>query len=353
LNVNRFFAFIDIDYFFAQVEENFNPSLRGKPVVICVFSGRTKESGAVATANYVARKYGVKAGMPISEAKRLLSGIDAFFLPMRREFYVKVSNDLMNYLREKYRKVEIVSVDEAYVQYDNVVFEEAVSDALKMKEEILKKFNLRVTIGLSQIKVIAKIASEEAKPDGFKAVGPNEILDYVLNLKIGRIPGIGKKTEEKLRGIGIERLKDLKGLSFNELGKVLGNARAKYLLKLANLELNEEIIERKKKQFSRTITLPKNSNDIVYIKPYLNNIVKQLYSKINGLPKVVGVIVITDKLEVISRVRKSSSLINEDRAKEIVEKLLGEIFKRGVIARRIGVKVSEITYSSRSIEDFI
>lgn len=103
--------FVDFDYFYAQVEEVLNPSLKGKPVVVCVFSGRFEDSGAVATANYEARKFGIKAGIPIVEAKKILP--NAVYLPMRKEVYQQVSNRIMKLLREYSEKIEIASIDEA------------------------------------------------------------------------------------------------------------------------------------------------------------------------------------------------------------------------------------------------
>ncbi|TRM90464.1 DNA polymerase IV, partial [Sulfolobus sp. B1] len=117
--------FVDFDYFYAQVEEVLNPSIKGKPVVVCVFSGRSETSGAVATANYEARKYGVKAGMPIIKAKEILP--NAIYLPMRKELYQQVSNRIMNILRSYSSKIEVASIDEAYLDITDMVkdYEEA------------------------------------------------------------------------------------------------------------------------------------------------------------------------------------------------------------------------------------
>src|SRR5271157_2128467 len=106
---------VDLDYFYAQCEENANPSIRGKPVVVGVYSGRTEESGAVSTSNYIARKYGVKSGMPLFLAKRKLEGTDAVFLPVDHFYYDQISNRIMQILRGYTSSLEQVSVDEAYL----------------------------------------------------------------------------------------------------------------------------------------------------------------------------------------------------------------------------------------------
>ncbi|PVX25531.1 MAG: DNA polymerase IV, partial [Candidatus Bathyarchaeum sp.] len=106
---------VDLDYFFAQCEERRNPAIKGKPVVVCVYSGRTEDSGAVSTANYVARKYGVKSGIPISLAKSKLKDVDSVFLPVDKEFYKQISDSIMEILRGYADHFEQVSIDEAYL----------------------------------------------------------------------------------------------------------------------------------------------------------------------------------------------------------------------------------------------
>jgi DNA polymerase IV (DinB-like DNA polymerase) len=106
---------VDLDYFYAQCEEIRNPSLKEKPVVVCMYSGRTKDSGAVSTSNYIARKFGVKSGISISLAKKILSNTEAVFLPTDIEFYKKYSDRIMNIIKGYSEIFEKVSIDEAYL----------------------------------------------------------------------------------------------------------------------------------------------------------------------------------------------------------------------------------------------
>ena len=112
---NRVVMLVDFDYFFAQCEELRNPAIKDKPVVVGVYSGRTEESGAVSTSNYIARKYSVKSGMPLFLAKRKLEGTDAVFLPVDHVYYDQISNSIMQILRGYASSLEQVSVDEAYL----------------------------------------------------------------------------------------------------------------------------------------------------------------------------------------------------------------------------------------------
>ena len=111
----RIIMLVDLDYFYAQCEEIRNPSIKNKPVVVCVYSGRTEDSGAVSTANYVAREYGVKSGIPISLAKKRLKEVDSVFLPVDHSFYKQISDKIMEILRRHADSFEQVGIDEAYM----------------------------------------------------------------------------------------------------------------------------------------------------------------------------------------------------------------------------------------------
>jgi len=130
---------VDLDYFFAQCEELRNPTLKNKPVVVGVYSGRTEESGAVSTANYVARSYGVKSGMPLFLAKRRLEGVESVFLPVDHEYYETFSMELMQKLRTYADSFEQVGIDEAYLditQRVNGDYDLAQELAQQLKSEI-------------------------------------------------------------------------------------------------------------------------------------------------------------------------------------------------------------------------
>src|SRR5579864_952021 len=167
---------VDLDYFYAQCEEVRDPSIRGKPVVICVFSGRTKESGAVSTANYVARGLGVKSGMPIALAKKILQkDPESVFLPMDIEYYGEVSDRIMELIRSHGDKFEQASIDEAYLDVTNLShsnYQEAGVIGRKIKTEISAKEGLTCSIGIAPNKLMAKMAVDSKKPDGFAMILP-------------------------------------------------------------------------------------------------------------------------------------------------------------------------------------
>src|SRR4030066_1673980 len=173
----RVIMLADFDYFFAQCEELRNPTIKDKPIVVVVDSGRTEESGAVSTSNYIARKYGVKSGMPLFLAKRKLEGTDAVFLPVDHEYYDQVSGKVMQILRGYATSFEQVSVDEAYLDVTEQVqgsFESAKAYAQKIKDDAKKQVGISFSVGVGPNKLIAKIACDSQKPDGIRKVKPKE-----------------------------------------------------------------------------------------------------------------------------------------------------------------------------------
>ncbi|MCH7877533.1 MAG: DNA polymerase IV, partial [Thaumarchaeota archaeon] len=217
---------IDFDYFYAQCEEIRSPELRSKPVCVCVFSDRGVDSGAIATANYTARKYGVKSGIPIIFAKkRLEERKDAVFLPVDFDFYIEISEKAMEIIKDNADVFEYVGKDEAYLDVTKRVggdFEKASHLAQQIKNSIRDKIKLSCSIGISPNKLISKIASDFKKPDGLTVVSPDKIDVFLEPLKIRAIPGIGKKTEKRFSEMDIETIHELRKLDIFTLNKEFG-----------------------------------------------------------------------------------------------------------------------------------
>src|SRR5512147_2080126 len=174
---NRVIMLADFDYFYAQCEELRNPAIKNKPVVVGVYSGRTEESGAVSTSNYIARKFGVKSGLPLFMAKKKLEGTDAVFFKVDHEYYDQISNRIMAIFRGYATVLEQVSVDEAYLDVTEQVngsFEKARDYALKIKADVKAQVGISFTIGVGPNKLVAKIACDSQKPDGLTIVRPEE-----------------------------------------------------------------------------------------------------------------------------------------------------------------------------------
>ena len=344
---------IDFDYFYAQCEEIRNPDLKSKSVCVCVFSDRGGDSGAIATANYNARKFGVKSGMPIIFAKkRLEDQHDAVFLPVDFDYYEFVSEKAMRIMEANADIFEYVGRDEAYLdvtQKTSMDWNKAKQLALKIKNEIKEKLNLTCSIGISQNKLISKIASDFQKPDGLTSVLPNKVDEFLESLKIGDIPGIGKKTEERFEQMNFQTIKDLKTLDVFSLNHEFGRKSGTYIYNSARGIDNDPVKKREPNiQFSKIMTLKNDSIDFEFILESINqlcNEVHQIISNKGKMFKSVGIQIIQSDL---SNRTKSKMLKNPtqnlEELKKNTEQLLKEALEEQKIPiRRVGVKVSELS----------
>jgi DNA polymerase IV (DinB-like DNA polymerase) len=217
---------IDFDYFYAQCEEVRFPELKSNPVCVCVYSDRGGDSGAIATANYTARKYGVKSGLPIAFAKkRLEERKDAVFLPVDFDYYFEISEKAMEIMKDNADVFEYVGKDEAYLDVTKRVegdFENASHLAQQIKNSIRDQVKLSCSIGISPNKLLSKLASDFQKPDGLTIVSPDKIEQFLDPLEIRAIPGIGSKTEKRFSEMNLKTIQDLKKLDVFSLNKEFG-----------------------------------------------------------------------------------------------------------------------------------
>jgi len=196
---------VDMDAFFASVEQRDNPELRGKPVAVGGSSGR----GVVAAASYEARKFGVKSAMPSVTAKRRCP--DLIFVKHRFDAYKEASRQIRAIFEHHTPHVEPLSLDEAYldVTEDRLGIGSATRIAELIRQEIKAKTQLTASAGVSYNKFLAKLASDQNKPDGICVIKPGQGADFVAGLPIRRFHGVGPKAEEKMKRLGIETGADL------------------------------------------------------------------------------------------------------------------------------------------------
>jgi DNA polymerase IV len=225
---------LDLDAFFASVEQRDKPSLRGKPVVV----GGLGQRGVVATASYEARVFGVRSAMPMHEARRRCP--HAAFLVGRFGAYHAASHQVMEVLRSLSPLVEPLSLDEAFVDLraapTAVDFShEALARLItKLKDDVRATTDgLTASVGVGTSKFVAKVATEQAKPDGWSIVEAGQELALLRPMKVGVIPGVGPVTQEKLQRIGIHTVTDLQQCAPDELAQVIGKTHAQALVDLA------------------------------------------------------------------------------------------------------------------------
>ena len=344
---------IDFDYFYAQCEEVRNPELKIKPVCVCVFSDRGQDSGAIATANYIARKYGVKSGIPISFAKkRLEQRSDAVFLPVDFEYYSEITKKAMEIMKENTDIFEYVGRDEAYLDVTKRVegdFKKASHLAQQIKNNIREKLKLSCSIGVSSNKLISKIASDYQKPDGLTIVEPDKIEKFLEPLNIRVIPGIGKKTEQRFNEMNLQVIKDLNKIDVFTLNKEFGRKNGSYIYN-AIRGINDDPVKVKEEstQYSKITTLKKDSKDYEFLLQNLQELCKQVHDVIeknNKMFKSIGIHFVQSDLTNKSKSKMlRNSTNNLEELKNNAEQLLLEALNTQTMTiRRLGVKVSDLT----------
>jgi DNA polymerase IV len=242
---------VDLDAFFAAVEQRDKPSLRGKPVVVGGVGGR----GVVATASYEARTFGVHSAMPTSEARRRCP--NAAFLSGRFHAYRDTSRAVMSLLRELSPLVEPLSLDEAFVDLAAADLPDcSVTTVSKVGRELKERVHevtggLTGSVGIGTSKLVAKIASDLDKPDGLVVVAPGMEQDLLRPMQVTVIPGVGPATAERLRRVGVHTVEELERLTEDELVRLLGRAHGSGLHALARAEDDRDVVpERETKSIS-------------------------------------------------------------------------------------------------------
>jgi DNA polymerase IV len=197
---------VDMDAFFVSVEELFDPSLKGKPVVV---GGDPSQRGVVAAASYAARKFGIHSAMPISQVKTLCP--QTIFLPGRRKAYSEYSRKIEAIFSDFTPKVEMVSIDEAYLDLSGSerLLGSPLPLAQRLRESIFHRTGLSASVGISSSRMVSKVASDLAKPAGILQVWPGLESVFLSPLRLGKIPGIGPVTEQHLRSLGLLTVGDL------------------------------------------------------------------------------------------------------------------------------------------------
>jgi len=263
-SVERKIIHVDIDAFFASVEELDNPKLKGKPIIVGGIRGR----GVVSTCSYEARKYGIHSAMPTYIARQKCP--HGIFLPPRHHRYEEVSRKVFRILYGFTPLVETVSIDEAYLDISNLKGN-PLDLALRIKERILKETGLTVSVGISYNKFLAKIASDWNKPNGIKIINKEMVPEILKPLPIRKVQGIGEKSAKKLNEIGIFTIGDLLKLPKEFLIDFFGKYGLEIYDRIRGIDNREVITKREVKSIGRETTLKSDTRD----KEFLFEIIKE------------------------------------------------------------------------------
>lgn len=298
----RIVMHVDMDAFYAAVEERDNPSLKGKPIVIGADPKGGKGRGVVSTSSYEARKFGIRSGMPISIAYR--KNPNAIFLPVNMRKYIAVSNAIMEILKvysDAYGHAvhglpggqsfhpgmsgshfEQVSIDEAFLEIDSD-FSQAREIANKIKQDVFEKEKLTCSIGVAVNKLVAKIASDYKKPDGLTVVKNGEETSFLSILSVRKIPGIGPKTEAVLKSRGVETIRQLRSTPLFALQEWFGKKGGERLHE-ASKGIDESPLEdeREPKSAGAEVTFEKDTDDKTEIYGTLAKMCREVVKSLKG-----------------------------------------------------------------------
>lgn len=344
---------IDLDSFFVSVERVLDPSLEGKPVLV---SGNPEGRSVVSSASYEARKYGVRSAMPIARARRLCP--DCIILPVRMNAYAEYSERVFEMLHSFSPLVEEASIDEAYLDVSGTekLFGPPKKLAEKIQKVIRQQLGLPSSIGIGSNKLVAKIASKLAKPLGIVKVPAGTEKEFMAELPIRAIPGIGGKTEQRLKQLGAAKVKEIARLGQELLKREFGSWGEDLWFRAQGIGNDQvEPEEAEPKRLSKEITFDEDIADPGQIELWLYLLAIQLGSRLRrrGLfAKRLTVKFRSPDFKTWTRTTGLATATNQDfDLFETALKILEKEKAKGLLIRLLGVAASGLT-STRQLSMF-
>jgi len=337
---------IDMDAFFAAVEEQRDPALRGKPVVIGGGGDPTKR-GVVSTANYEARKYGIHSAMPMMIAHKLCPR--AVFLPVDYEAYAAASRQFKSTLLSITPIIEDVGIDEAYLDVSELT-DTSENIVTRIKAGIKEKTGLTCSIGIGANKLLAKIASDMQKPDGLTILNEEDIGSRLWSLPTRKLYGIGPKTEAYLKNIGIETIGQLASLTIEKLIEYFGNSYGQYLFN-SSRGINESplITSWEAKSISRETTFQKDVQDWQVIAKTLAALTKEVVSDMRDSGYKAKTVTIKIRFGDFQTLTRAKTIADYTNSEEEMRRTAFACLKRIELNKRvrlIGVRASNLEKSN-------
>lgn len=344
----KYILHIDMDAFFAAIEQRDNPDFLGKPVIIGADPKGGKGRGVVSTCSYEARKFGVHSGQPISIAYKMCP--KGIFLSVDSQKYSQVSNEIYEIFCEFTPKVEMTSVDEAFLDITGSchLFGGPLETCKRLKLRIKEKINLIASVGLASTKMVAKIASDIDKPDGLVEVSQDKTFDFLWPLDIGKISGLGKKSKVVFNNLGIKTIGDLAKKSLEEVEQILGK-NGGYFWALANgIDDRDVETEQEAKSISNEHTFDQDVGDARIIDVALISLCEKVSGRLRREGFKGKTITLKIRLEgflTFSRAKTLNKPTNfMDTIYKTIKELLNNFDCKGKKVRLIGVKVSNFVF---------
>jgi len=343
---------IDLDAFFVSVEQALNPELKGKPVVV---GGKPDHRGVVASASYEARAFGLYAGMPLVTASRLCP--QAIFIEGNFSRYSEASEKFMAILADFSPFLEPMGIDEAYL--DATGFESLYGSIHQMAKEIKKRvrdeLGLSASVGIARNKVVAKVASDLSKPDGLLIVATGKERSFLAPLAIDKLPRVGKKTEQILRGLGINTIGELSNMPLSALKSHFG-VFGEVLHKFANgIDDSEVKPPSETKSISRETTFGKDTRDRPFLKATLRYLSERVGAELRERGKLARCVTLKLRYADFTTITRRHTLKQSNDADQTIFDTGVQLLNRALTAQRqpvrlIGIGVSNLVEPKRQLD---
>lgn len=332
---------IDMDAFYASVEQRDNPEYRGKPLIV---GGSPDGRGVVATASYEARKFGVRSAMSSKRARQLCP--QALFVFPRFAVYKEVSQKIREIFSRYTDLIEPLSLDEAYldVTLDKLGIGSAIDIAQQIKQAIKDELQLTASAGVSINKFVAKIASDINKPDGLKFIGPSSIENFMEQLPVEKFHGVGKVTAQKMKNMGLHTGLDLKALSEEEMAKRFGKAGKFYYNIVRGIDNREVQPHRETKSIGAEDTFAYDLTNVEEMEAELDKIAVTVCNRVNNYQLKGRTVTLKIKYADFRQITRNQSFpagINDlETIRDTAKKLLAATEPEGAAIRLLGITLS-------------
>ena len=344
---SRVILHVDMDAFYASVEVRENPELEGKPVVVGA-DPREHPRGVVLTASYEARQYGVRSAMSCVEAARRCP--TAVFVPPHFELYGRVSGEIMDTLRTFADRLQPSGIEEGFLDVSTRSggnFSRAEQLAREIKAAIRNRHRMTCSIGVAPTKAIAKIASDLQKPDGLTVVAPDEVVAFLAPISVRKILGVGPKTGERLKELGLESIGDVQEYNRQDLIELLG-AFGEYLHDVAMGRDAEEVVEPTgpPESISTEMTFEKDLDAYDAVWPELESMARSLHEQLLHEKYAYRTVTLKAKYSNFEIHTRSKSLKIHSMDLEPIlilsQTMLKEVLATGRKVRLVGVRLSNL-----------
>ena len=337
----RYIAHFDLDSFFVSVEVLNDPSLKDKPVLV----GGSAERGVVAACSYAARKFGIHSAMPMKKAMQLCP--QAIVVRGTRGEYSRFSRWVTEIIAAKAPLFEKASIDEFYIDLTGMdKYFDVFQWTINLRQEIIDETKLPISFALATNKMIAKIATDEAKPNGYIFVQPGRERDFLAPLPVNKIPGVGGQTFITLKEMGINLIGDINKHSVEELEKSLGKWGVDLWSKSHGLHFNEVHPYHEAKSISTENTFDENKTDIEFLLSELVRMTEKIAFELRQDEKLAGCIAVKIRypdFETTSRQTTINYTFRDDELIPVAIDLFHKLYRKGRPIRLLGVRLSELT----------